>query len=62
MPLPLVYHPDYVTELPPGHRFPMPKFGRVYQTLIRDGVAGLDQFHCPEIAVRTRILETQASP
>jgi len=52
MPLPLVYHPDYVTELPPGHRFPMPKFGRVYQTLIRDGVAGLDQFHCPEIAGR----------
>lgn len=50
--LPLVYHPDYVTELPPGHRFPMPKFGRVYQTLIRDGVAGLDQFHCPDPADR----------
>lgn len=52
MPLPLVYHPDYVTELPPGHRFPMPKFGRVYQTLIRDGVAGLDQFQCPQPADR----------
>lgn len=56
MPLPLVYHPDYVTELPPGHRFPMPKFGRVYQRLIRDGVAGLDQFHCPAIATREQLL------
>lgn len=47
MSLPLVYHPDYVTPLPPGHRFPMPKFGKVYEALIRDGIATLDQFHCP---------------
>ncbi len=48
MSLPIVYHPDYVTPLPPGHRFPMAKFGQVYETLIRDGIAGLDQFHLPE--------------
>ncbi|GIV77553.1 histone deacetylase [Litorilinea aerophila] len=52
MSLPLVYHPDYVTPLPPGHRFPMPKFGKVYETLIRDGTASLDQFHCPQPAPR----------
>ena len=46
------YSDQFVLPLPAGHRFPMPKFGRVYQTLIRDGVAGLDQFHCPEIAGR----------
>lgn len=48
MSLPLVHHPDYVTPLPPGHRFPMRKFGLLYETLIGDGMAGLDQFRCPE--------------
>jgi acetoin utilization deacetylase AcuC-like enzyme len=52
MSLPLVYNPDYVTPLPEGHRFPMPKFGKVYETLIRDGVATLDQFHFAEMADR----------
>lgn len=47
MALPLVYHPDFVSPLPPHHRFPMPKFGRVYQMLIRDGVALPYQFHIP---------------
>lgn len=56
MPLPLVYHPDFVAELPPGHRFPMPKFGKVYQQLVRGGIATLDQFHCPERAPRETVL------
>lgn len=50
MSLPLVYSPDYVAPLPPEHRFPMPKFGRVYEVLIQDGIATPDQFHCPEMA------------
>lgn len=50
--LPLVYHPDFVTPLPPGHRFPMPKFGMIYQVLVEDGLASLDQFHCPPPATR----------
>ncbi len=50
MALPLVYHPDYVTPLPAGHRFPMPKFGLLYQVLVRDGIATPDQFHCPQPA------------
>jgi acetoin utilization deacetylase AcuC-like enzyme len=50
MSLPLVYHPDHVAPLPPGHRFPMAKFGRLYDVLVRDGVAAPDQFHCAELA------------
>ena len=50
MSLPIVFHPDFVSPLPPEHRFPMPKFGKIYQVLLRDGVAGLDQFHVPEAA------------
>jgi acetoin utilization deacetylase AcuC-like enzyme len=49
-PLPIVYHPDHVAPLPAGHRFPMAKFGRLYEILVRDGVATLDQFHCAEPA------------
>jgi acetoin utilization deacetylase AcuC-like enzyme len=47
MSLPIVYHPDYVSPLPPGHRFPMEKFGGVYRALLADGIASLDQFHLP---------------
>ncbi|MEZ4861836.1 MAG: histone deacetylase [Caldilineaceae bacterium] len=50
MSLPLVFHPDYVTPLPAGHRFPMAKFGKVYEYLVRDGICGLDQFYLPERA------------
>lgn len=48
--LPITYHPEYVAPLPPGHRFPMPKFGKVYECLVRDGIAGLHQFQLPERA------------
>lgn len=47
--LPLVYHPDYVAALPPGHRFPMAKFRQLYLQLLGDGVATLQQFHTPEL-------------
>ncbi|MEM7535233.1 MAG: histone deacetylase [Chloroflexota bacterium] len=43
--LPIIFHPEFVAPLPPKHRFPMPKFGKVYEWLVRDGIAGLDQFH-----------------
>jgi acetoin utilization deacetylase AcuC-like enzyme len=48
MELPIVYHPDYVVPLPPGHRFPMAKFGKLYDLLLSDNVATIDQFHRPE--------------
>ena len=52
MTLPLVYHHNYVTPLPPEHRFPMPKFGRIHELLLREGIASEEQFHTPEIASR----------
>lgn len=48
MDLPIVYHPDYVAPLPTGHRFPMTKFGKLYEMLLTVGVATLEQFHTPE--------------
>ena len=52
MSLPIVYHPDYVAPLPAGHRFPMAKFGKVYDYLVRNGIAALDQFHIGQNAPR----------
>ena len=49
MSLPIVYHPDYVTPLPPEHRFPMGKFGKIYETILDEGVIRLDQVHQPEM-------------
>lgn len=34
MTLPIVYHPDYMAPLKPGHRFPMSKYGYLRQALI----------------------------
>ncbi|MEB3117415.1 MAG: histone deacetylase [Limnothrix sp.] len=48
MNVPLVYHPDYVAPLPPGHRFPMQKFARLYDRLRSDGTATPEQFHQPD--------------
>ena len=38
MALPVVFHPDYTVPLPPGHRFPIGKFGRIRDVLLEDGV------------------------
>ncbi len=48
--LPLVYHPNYVSPLPPEHRFPMPKFGKIYEILLREGIATPEQFQRPQVA------------
>jgi acetoin utilization deacetylase AcuC-like enzyme len=47
MDLPLVYHPDYVVDLPSTHRFPMAKFRKLHDLLIADRVATPAQFHRP---------------
>jgi acetoin utilization deacetylase AcuC-like enzyme len=57
MHLPIVYHPDYVVRLPPEHRFPMPKFGRIYEILLHDGIATPDQFNIPPVACRAWLEE-----
>ena len=38
MALSVVFHPDYTVPLPPGHRFPIGKFGRIKDVLLEDGV------------------------
>ena len=50
MNLPLVYHPKYVAPMPTGHRFPMMKFQKLYELLIKDSIADPDQFYCPSRA------------
>ena len=55
MDLPIIYHPDYVTPLPPGHRFPMSKFGQLYELLLTDGVANQKQFHAPQLPSKESI-------
>ena len=52
--LPLVYHPDYVTPLPEGHRFPMPKFGMIRDLLAAE-VAAPSWFHRPTPATREQL-------
>ncbi|MEL6248828.1 MAG: histone deacetylase [Cyanobacteria bacterium J06648_16] len=47
--LPIVYHEDYVTPLPGGHRFPMPKFRLLKDLLLRDGVITEQQIYPPGI-------------
>jgi acetoin utilization deacetylase AcuC-like enzyme len=47
MDLPLIYHPDYVAPLPPGHRFPMLKFKKLHDLLLATGVVTPAQVHLP---------------
>ncbi len=49
MSLPIVYHKDYVVELPPGHRFPMKKFSMLYELLLKDNVIKTEQVYSPQI-------------
>ncbi len=53
--VPIVYHPDYVTPLPPGHRFPMAKFGLLYEYLLAHGLATPERVHRPTPASRVTL-------
>lgn len=48
----VVYHTDYVALLPPGHRFPMPKFASLHAMLHRRGLLEQTYCHQPEPAER----------
>ncbi len=52
MPLPIIYHPDYVTPLPPGHRFPMSKFSLLQEILLADNIIQPQQVYQPELPPR----------
>ena len=46
--LPVVHHPLYsLPQLPPGHRFPMQVFQRIYDALIEQGTIIPQQVHIP---------------
>lgn len=48
--IPIVYHPEYVSSLPAGHRFPMEKFSRLYRILREEGIASVENTRFPERA------------
>ena len=50
MPLPIVHHPAYVAPMPPGHRFPMAKFGRLMAHLLAESVVEPAQVRVPGLA------------
>jgi acetoin utilization deacetylase AcuC-like enzyme len=45
---PIIHHPAYRAEMPPGHRFPMDKFSRLAAVLEAEGLAGPGGFVRPE--------------
>ena len=59
--VPIVYHNDYVTPLPDGHRFPMPKFKLLYDLLLEESVIHSTQVHRPEIASHVLLEKAHSS-
>jgi acetoin utilization deacetylase AcuC-like enzyme len=55
MRVPVVHHPAYVAPLPPAHRFPMPKFGRLFAYLRESELVEASQVVTPEPAPRAWI-------
>jgi len=53
--LPVVFHPDYVTPLPKGHRFPMQKFGKIKDELLLKKIIGNDSFYKPIPATNSEL-------
>lgn len=51
----IVHHPAYVAPLPPGHRFPMPKFGALFRLLAAKGLATEERRHVPAPAPVTTL-------
>ena len=52
MRVPVAHHPAYVSPLPESHRFPMPKFGRLFAYLRETGLVLPQQVVVPEPAPR----------
>lgn len=48
--LPVVHHPAYRVPMPPGHRFPMGKYGRLMDHLLENAVVRPTQVHQPQLA------------
>lgn len=61
MALPVVHHPAYVAPMPPGHRFPMAKFGRLMAYLLEESVVEPAQVRVPELAPAAWLSRAHAS-
>ena len=46
--LPIVNHPDYVAQIGDDHRFPIKKFGALFDLLKKDKILHKDNLHIPE--------------
>ena len=53
----IVFHPDYTVPLPPGHRFPIGKFGRIKELLLADGAIHHDALRQPEPVTESELCE-----
>ena len=53
----IVFHPDYTVPLPPGHRFPIGKFGRIKELLLADGAIRHDALRQPEPVTESELCE-----
>jgi len=52
---PIVHHPDYQTQLRPGHRFPMSKYGYLREALVARGLMRAGQYIAPAPAAAAQI-------
>ena len=53
----VLYHPGYVVDLGPQHRFPMQKYGLVYERLLTEGtLAGVQVLQPEPVAVDDLLL------
>ena len=46
--LPIVNHPDYVAQIGDDHRFPIKKFGALFDLLKKDNILNKENLHIPE--------------
>ena len=53
----IVFHPDYTVPLPPGHRFPIGKFGRIKELLLADGAIHHDALRQPDPVTESELCE-----
>lgn len=49
MMIPIIYHPHYIAPLPQGHRFPMVKFQKLHDLLLKDDILTPENLYQPEI-------------
>ncbi len=59
--LPIVNHPDYVAQIGDDHRFPINKFGALFQLLQQDKIIRTDNLFIPEPVSHADLLNVHKS-